>query len=317
MNCNFSDVNTSWYAPLDQYERIVRSLDPTRPIHAANPIPYAQRHGPYNFYTHRDENGVKCNNYDTYNWGAGAEGSSSDQQCGFVEGTGQIVSSPQGIQWPISIFCCLVAWLPGCLTAAVLPLWVAGDGACLVRHCLCLVFPLPSWLRPCLLLRTPRPYEWDEVGACGMCSLEQLTEIIPVDELWPIEGKITGASPSAAWHWHAAFGVQHNDSWLSPSSYRWLFSPSRGMNGTWPAPLPDLQAEMEASQFLQAEGYRYIYQSNRRARWHRSAVAIWTFNEPFPNAAHGCLVDVNHAVASLALRTADRLDASDCRSITD
>jgi len=64
--------------------------------------------------------------------------------------------------------------------------------------------------------------------------------------------------------------------WLSPSSYRWLFTSPRGPNGTWAEPLKTLQAEQEALQFLQAEAYRYIYQSNRRARWHRSAVAIFT-----------------------------------------
>ena len=222
-------VNTSWSRSLDQYERIVRTYDHSRPVHAANPIPYAQRHGPYNFYTHRDQAGLVCNSYDTYNWGMGAEGTSSGSPCGFTEGTGNIATGP--------------AW----------------------------------------------PYEWDEVGACGMCSLEQLQAIIPDENVrWPINGT---DPKSAAWHWHAAFGVQRNDTWLSPSSYRWLFMPPRGPNGTWSEPLPSLEDEFEASQFLQAEGYRYIFQSNRRARWHRSAVAIWTLNEPFPNAAHGCIFD--------------------------
>ena len=175
-----------------------------------------------NFYTHRDQAGLVCNSYDTYNWGMGAEGTSSGQPCGYAEGTGNIATGP--------------AW----------------------------------------------PYEWDEVGACGMCSLEQLDRIIPDESVrWPINGSNPN---SAAWHWHAAFGVQRNDTWLSPSSYRWLFTPPRGPNGTWAEPLPSLKDEFEASQFLQAEAYRYIFQSNRRARWHRSAVAIWTLNEPFPNA---------------------------------
>ena len=223
-------VNSSWCNSVDQYERIVRSIDDSRPVHAANPIPYAQRHGPYNFFTHRDQNGQRCVTYNTYNYGAGAEGTSADQQCGFVEGTGQIATGP--------------AW----------------------------------------------PYEWDEVGACGMASMEQIRSIIPKEDLWPIDGD-AGSPRAPPWHWHAAFGVQRNDSWLSPTSYRWLFRRARGPNGTLPLPMESLHDELEASQFLQAEGYRYIYQSNRRARWHRSAVAIWTFNEPFPNAAHGCLVD--------------------------
>ena len=203
---------------------------------AAHAVPLLTEHSAiycvrcsYNFYAHRDQAGLVCNSYDTYNWGMGAEGTSAGQPCGYAEGTGNIATGP--------------AW----------------------------------------------PYEWDEVGACGMCSLEQLRSIIPDPSVrWPINGSDPRSAP---WHWHAGFGVQRNDTWLSPSSYRWLFMPPRGPNGTWAESLPSLQDEFEASQFLQAEAYRYINQSNRRARWHRSAVAIWTFNEPFPNSAHGCLID--------------------------
>ena len=85
------------------------------------------------------------------------------------------------------------------------------------------------------------PYEWDEVGACGMCSLEQLQKIIPEPSVrWPINGSDPKSAP---WHWHAAFSVQRNDTWLSPSSYRWLFMPPRGPRGTWAEPLPTLQAD--------------------------------------------------------------------------
>ena len=36
---------------------------------------------------------------------------------------------------------------------------------------------------------------------------------------------------------------------------------------------------------------RYANQAMRRFRWHRSACAIWTYNEPWPNAAHGCIIE--------------------------
>jgi beta-mannosidase len=55
--------------------------------------------------------------------------------------------------------------------------------------------------------------------------------------------------------------------------------------------LPDLETTVRCSQFVQAEGLRYANQSMRRNQWHRSAFTSWTLNEPWPNAAHGCLVE--------------------------
>jgi hypothetical protein len=48
---------------------------------------------------------------------------------------------------------------------------------------------------------------------------------------------------------------------------------------------------VRASQLVQAEGLRYANQAMRRFKWHRSACASWTYNEPWPNAAHGCIVE--------------------------
>jgi beta-mannosidase len=55
--------------------------------------------------------------------------------------------------------------------------------------------------------------------------------------------------------------------------------------------LKDLGTEVQVSQFAQAEGLRYANQAHRRHKWHRSACVSWTFNEPWPNAAHGCVVE--------------------------
>ena len=48
---------------------------------------------------------------------------------------------------------------------------------------------------------------------------------------------------------------------------------------------------VRASQFAQAEAYRFIYQSGRRKKPHRSLLATWTFDEPWPNAEHGSIID--------------------------
>ena len=52
-----------------------------------------------------------------------------------------------------------------------------------------------------------------------------------------------------------------------------------------------LEEEVRASQWLQAEAYRFIYQAARRRKWHRSAMVAWALNEPWPNAAHQSLLD--------------------------
>ncbi len=58
-----------------------------------------------------------------------------------------------------------------------------------------------------------------------------------------------------------------------------------------PSPFEDMKTIVAISQWVQAEGYRYAYQAGRRRKWHRSLMASWTMNEPWPNAAHGCVVD--------------------------
>jgi beta-mannosidase len=46
-----------------------------------------------------------------------------------------------------------------------------------------------------------------------------------------------------------------------------------------------------ASQFIQAEGLRYIVESNRRRKFNNSGTVIWQFNEPWPNVSCTSLVD--------------------------
>ena len=70
------------------------------------------------------------------------------------------------------------------------------------------------------------------------------------------------------------------ENWLEPSQLQLLFGY-----------LPNLESTIRCSQFLQAEGLRYANQSMRRRQWHRSAFTSWPYNEPWPNAAHGCVVE--------------------------
>ena len=114
------------------------------------------------------------------------------------------------------------------------------------------------------------PIEWTEYGASGLSSVETLKRIIPADSLWPI-------GDNRYWRHHHAPTTSW---WLMSQIYRPLFKK-----------LKDLDTEVQVSQFAQAEGLRYANQTQRRHMWHRSACVSWTFNEPWPNAAHGCTVE--------------------------
>lgn len=118
------------------------------------------------------------------------------------------------------------------------------------------------------------PAEWCEYGASGASSMDTLRRILPQSSLWPISDKDDN------WRWHNGFGAYLGDDWLMPEVYHPLFGS-----------LPDLATEVRVSQWAQAEGLRYANQSHRRAKWHRSGCYAWTFNEPWPNAAHGCVVE--------------------------
>ncbi|MBI2929018.1 MAG: hypothetical protein HYY24_25420 [Verrucomicrobia bacterium] len=121
---------------------------------------------------------------------------------------------------------------------------------------------------------TDNPIEWTEYGASGASSVETLRWIMPPEALWPIR------SDNPYWRWHKAFHAFGADNWMGSAQYRRLFGE-----------LPDLETTVRASQFTQAEALRYANQTMRRFRWHRSACASWTYNEPWPNAAHGCIVE--------------------------
>ena len=118
------------------------------------------------------------------------------------------------------------------------------------------------------------PLEWTEYGASGAASVDTLRVIMPAASLWPVKP----TDPN--WNWHKAFNAYGADNWLGSAQYLQLFDE-----------LPDLETTVRASQFVQAEGLRYANQSMRRFKWHRSACASWTYNEPWPNAAHGCVIE--------------------------
>ncbi|MCM4165991.1 hypothetical protein DHC50_20520 [Arenibacter sp. A80] len=118
------------------------------------------------------------------------------------------------------------------------------------------------------------PVEWSEYGASGASSLQTLKRILPDTELWPLPYS------DSIMQWHNSAGAYTQSDWLKPEIYLSLFGE-----------LPDLETEIKVSQFVQSEGLRYANQSHRRKKWHRSGCYMWTFNEPWPNVAHGSIVE--------------------------
>ncbi|MNI37823.1 hypothetical protein D3C73_919370 [compost metagenome] len=55
--------------------------------------------------------------------------------------------------------------------------------------------------------------------------------------------------------------------------------------------LNTLELFSEASQWIQAEGLRFILESNRRRQFRNSGSIIWQLNEPFPNVSSTSLLD--------------------------
>jgi beta-mannosidase len=118
------------------------------------------------------------------------------------------------------------------------------------------------------------PLEWTEYGAAGASSVPTLQRIMPSASLWPLN------SSDPHWIWHKAFRAFGEDNWLGLSQVKTLFGE-----------VEDLDTLVRCSQFIQAEALRYANQAMRRRKWHLSACAFWVYNEPWPNAAHGCVVE--------------------------
>ena len=113
-------------------------------------------------------------------------------------------------------------------------------------------FPQPGCTTPVALTGGPGdPFEWTEFGATGLSDAATLRSIIDESDLMPT-GKAAG------WGWHKADGNPFV-SWQAHDLYREIFMAPNGS-----ADFRSIEQEVRASQWLQAEGYRYAYQAARR-----------------------------------------------------
>lgn len=115
---------------------------------------------------------------------------------------------------------------------------------------------------------------YSEFGCPGPSSVEVLHCIIPPEELFP-------PKPGGSWQAHHAFDSWDIDphSWLMLSTLEDYFGPAE-----------DLEALVAQGQWLQAEGYRFIYEEARRQAPFCVMALNWCYNEPWPSAANNSLI---------------------------
>ncbi len=109
-----------------------------------------------------------------------------------------------------------------------------------------------------------------EAGVSGITSLDTYKHIISKDQQWPLDKK----SPDLLHH--NAFGAAwSNENW-------WL--DTNAVNNLFGEP-ENLETLALASEFVQAEGLRYLIHAVRRQRPDTCGIVLWALNETFPNAA--------------------------------
>ena len=119
---------------------------------------------------------------------------------------------------------------------------------------------------------------YPEFGCPGPSDFDYIQTFIPPDVLDP-------PRPGTAWETHHAFGAWGvaPESWLFPSVIESYFGP-----------LENTAALIEKGQWLQAEGYRCLFEEARRQKPQASMALNWCFNEPWPSAANNSLLNWPH-----------------------
>lgn len=79
--------------------------------------------------------------------------------------------------------------------------------------------------------------------------------------------------------------VVNDDVWRFHGDWWCTYEREKKMFGR----IDGLDSYVDASQWIQAEGLRFILESNRRRMFRNSGSIIWQFNEPWPNVSCTCL----------------------------
>ncbi len=100
-----------------------------------------------------------------------------------------------------------------------------------------------------------------EVGVEGAANLVSLPRFVSPERLWPPDAS------NPIW-------VHHGEWWINRDQVEELFGP-----------IDNIERFVAASQMLQAEGYRFLLEEDRRKAWRCSGTIIWQLNEAFPNTS--------------------------------
>lgn len=127
-----------------------------------------------------------------------------------------------------------------------------------------------------------------EFGVDGMNSVEELCRIMS-----PANRKVASMKENVVWRHHGG------DWWDT-------LERDTGLFGAFDK--EDLELFVKCSQYVQAEGIRYILESNRRRAFQNCGSIIWQFNEPWPNVSATNLVDygLHRKLAYYAMKSAYR-----------
>lgn len=81
--------------------------------------------------------------------------------------------------------------------------------------------------------------------------------------------------------------MRENDLWRFHGDWWCTYDREESMFGH----VEDIQRYIRLSQWMQAEGLRFILEANQRRKWHNSGSIIWQLSEPWPNLSCTSLVD--------------------------
>lgn len=109
-----------------------------------------------------------------------------------------------------------------------------------------------------------------EFGVDGVSAVKSLRKFLPAAELRPVS-----MADSLVWRHHG----------------EWWDTYDRDLELFGEGGLADIGTFSRASQWIQAEGLRYVLEANRRRAFRNSGSIIWQLNEPYPNASSTSLVD--------------------------
>jgi beta-mannosidase len=116
---------------------------------------------------------------------------------------------------------------------------------------------------------------YSEFGCPGPSPVAYLKTFIPESELWPV-------LPGTSWETHHAFNAWETEpsSWLCTAIIEHYFGKASS-----------LEQLVARGEWLQAEGYKSVFEEARRQSPRCSMALNWCYNEPWPSAANNSIIN--------------------------